>query len=264
MVLVTGPTGSGKTTTLYSILRSVHRPEINIATIEDPVEYRIDGVNQIQTNAKTGITFAKGLRSIVRQDPDVILVGEIRDEETAEIAVNSALTGHLLFSTFHANDAPTAIPRLLNMGVEPFLLSSTLELIVAQRLVRKLCEQCRTGRTLSDQFLAKYPYADRYFRGVKTLYQGKGCATCGQSGYSGRVAVFEFLLMSREIKSLILSNPSAQEIWTLARTQGARTLFEDGVEKVRAGLTSLDELYRVAEPPEEGEKSFEKRTARVV
>lgn len=249
MILVSGPTGSGKTTTLYTILKRVNSPEINISTIEDPVEYRLAGISQIQVNPKTNLTFAKGLRSIVRQDPDVILVGEIRDRETAEIAVNAALTGHLLFSTFHANDAPTTIPRLLTMGIEPFLLASTLEAIVAQRLVRRICEKCRTGYTLSLEEVKNFPHVDRYFSDIKTAYRGKGCDLCGGTGYNGRIGIFEFIKMTPELKNLTLKDPSAIEIWKMAREQGSLTLFEDGVEKVRAGVTTIDELYRVAQPP---------------
>lgn len=252
MILVAGPTGSGKTTTLYALLKLVNAPGVNITTIEDPVEYKMVGLNQIQVNVQTNLTFAKGLRSIVRQDPDIILVGEIRDEETAEIAVNAALTGHLLYSTFHANDAATAVPRLLDMGVEPFLLASTLELIVAQRLVRKICDHCRHSVTKKPkdfntiQFKPVIPY---FSAKSITLYQGKGCGMCGQTGYKGRTAIYEFIQMTSEMQNLLLRSPSTKEIWKLARAQGAKTLFEDGIEKVKAGVTSLEELLRVAEPP---------------
>lgn len=252
MILVAGPTGSGKTTTLYALLKMVNRPEINITTIEDPVEYKMAGVNQIQTNAQTGLTFAKGLRSIVRQDPDVVLVGEIRDTETAEIAVNAALTGHLLYSTFHANDAATAIPRLLDMGVEPFLLASTLEVVIAQRLVRKVCEHCKRSVVRSKSYFSGpqlRPLA-RYFSNKSvTLYEGKKCEVCNYTGYKGRTAIFEFIPLTPELQNLIMKSPSTQEIAALARTQGTRTLFEDGIEKVKAGLTTLEELLRVAEAP---------------
>ncbi|MBT7228269.1 Flp pilus assembly complex ATPase component TadA, partial [Candidatus Parcubacteria bacterium] len=195
MILVTGPTGSGKSTTLYSLLKLISRPEVNVTTIEDPVEYRIQGVNQIQVNKQTDLTFAKGLRSIVRQDPDIILVGEIRDEETAEIAVNAALTGHLLLSTFHANDAATTIPRLLDMGVEPFLMASTLELIIAQRLLRKICDHCRYGVKASTSDFKKLPkhISEDISKKITTLYKGKGCTTCGDTGFRGRTAIFEFI-----------------------------------------------------------------------
>ena len=251
MILVTGPTGAGKTTTLYALLKLLNNPEVNITTIEDPVEYKISGLNHIQVNNDTDLTFAKGLRSIVRQDPDIILVGEIRDTETAEIAVNAALTGHLLLSTFHANDAPTAIPRLLDMGVEPFLLASMLEALFAQRLVRSICENCRTSVTVSAADLKKeYSRLETYLKGKKTLrlYKGKGCDVCGGTGYRGRSGIFELISVTSEMKDLILTNPSTQEIWKLARKQGARTLFEDGFDKVLRGVTTLDELMRVAPP----------------
>lgn len=252
MILVVGPTGSGKTTTLYALLKIVNSPDVNITTIEDPVEYKVIGVNQIQVNPQTNLTFAKGLRSIVRQDPDIILVGEIRDNETAEIAINAALTGHLLYSTFHANDAATAIPRLLDMGIEPFLLTSTLEVIVAQRLVRKICDHCRHGVTKksSDFNTMQFKPAISYFSDKSiTLYQGKGCDMCGHTGYKGRTAIFEFIRITSEMQNLILRSPSTKEIWELARKEGSKTLFEDGIEKVKAGVTTLEELLRVAEPP---------------
>lgn len=251
MIIVAGPTGSGKTTTLYSLLKILNKPEVNITTIEDPVEYKLQGANQIQVNPQTNLTFAKGLRSIVRQDPDIILVGEIRDEETAEIAVNAALTGHLLLSTFHANDAATVIPRLLDMDVEPFLLSSTLEIVIAQRLVRKICEVCRISyEEIRSETKKTFLEADQYLpKGGMTLYKGKGCANCNHSGYSGRTAIFEMVYATKEMKDLILTNPSSQQIWELARQQGSKSLFEDGVEKVKSGLTTLEELFRVASPP---------------
>jgi type II secretory ATPase GspE/PulE/Tfp pilus assembly ATPase PilB-like protein len=253
MILVVGPTGSGKTTTLYALLKSINNPELNVTTIEDPVEYRLTGINQIQVNMQTNLTFAKGLRSIVRQDPDIILVGEIRDQETVEIAVNAALTGHLLFSTFHANDAATAIPRLLDMGAEPFLVGSTVELIIAQRLVRRICDHCRASYKATAVDLKKnFPTIVKYLTKTKgvTLYKGKGCSVCGGTGYKGRVAIYEFLQLSPELKDLILKHPSSREIWTLARRQGARSMFEDGIEKVLSGLTTVDELLRVAPPPD--------------
>ncbi len=251
MILVTGPTGSGKTTTLYGVLKLLNKPGVNITTIEDPVEYKVEGINQIQTNAETGLTFAKGLRSIVRQDPDIILVGEIRDEETAEIAVNAALTGHLMLSTFHANDSATAIPRLLDMDIEPFLLASTLEVIIAQRLVRKICDACRYSVSVSGNELKdNYKGANKYFEGESvTLYKGKGCDACGGSGYKGRTAIFEFLPITQKMEELILTNPSTRDIWQLAKSEGARSLFEDGMIKVKSGVTTLEELMRIAPPP---------------
>lgn len=253
MILVTGPTGAGKTTTLYAVLKILNKPESNITTIEDPVEYRVLGANQIQVNPQTDLTFAKGLRSIVRQDPDVILVGEIRDVETAEIAVNAALTGHLLLSTFHANDAATSLPRLLDMGVEPFLLASTLEVVIAQRLVRKVCEHCRYSTKMKQEEIGKLvPNAKKYFPEKETtMYQGKGCKVCGDTGYKGRNAIFEFIEITTEMEELILSNPSTPEIWKLARSQGATSLFEDGLEKVKNGITTLEEVLRITSPPKE-------------
>jgi type II secretory ATPase GspE/PulE/Tfp pilus assembly ATPase PilB-like protein len=252
MILVTGPTGAGKTTTLYSVLKLLNRPEVNITTIEDPVEYKIVGVNQIQVNTQTNLLFASGLRSIVRQNPDIILVGEIRDNETAEIAVNAALTGHLLLSSFHANDAPTAIPRLIDMGIEPFLLASTLKLIMAQRLVRKICESCRQSSSMTPKELAKtYPTAAAFLPQGKTitLYHGSGCENCGGTGYRGRTAVFELIRITPALEACILGRPSTPVIRDLARKEGTRPMFLDGIEKVMTGVTTFEELLRVAEPP---------------
>jgi type II secretory ATPase GspE/PulE/Tfp pilus assembly ATPase PilB-like protein len=250
MIVVSGPTGSGKTTTLYSILKLLNNPGVNITTIEDPVEYKVQGINQIQVNNATNLTFAQGLRTIVRQDPDIILVGEIRDLETAEIAVNASLTGHLLLTTFHANDAATAIPRLLDMGVEPFLLASTLELIVAQRLVRTLCEVCRYSATFQpNDFGSHGSLLQPFLNGVSTIYKAKGCSSCNNTGYKGRVAIFEMIQVTQELQDLILTHPSTNTVWQLARKNGSRTLFEDGMEKVKLGVTSLEELIRVAKIP---------------
>lgn len=251
MILVVGPTGSGKSTTLYALMKKLNTPDVNITTIEDPVEYKIVGINQIQVNPLTNLTFARGLRSIVRQDPDIILVGEIRDNETAEIAINAALTGHLLLSTFHANDAATGIPRLLDMAVEPFLLASTLEVILAQRLVRKICDRCRVSYNITRKELSdRYPASARFFPEAKlTLYQGKGCSACNNTGYRGRIAIFEMIAITPELKDLILKSPSTKQIWDLAKRQGSHTIFEDGVDKVKAGITTLEEVLRVAEPP---------------
>lgn len=252
MILVTGPTGAGKTTTLYSLLQIISNPGVNITTIEDPVEYHLPGLNQIQVNTERNITFSKGLRSIVRQDPDIILVGEIRDEETAEIAVNAALTGHLLLSTFHANDAATAIPRLLEMGVEPFLLASTLELIGAQRLIRKICPHCRYSIPLDAEEMKdiRKRFEDYLPKEAGVLYRAKGCVACHHTGYKGRTGIFECIPVSQELQDLILQHPSSKQIWALARKKGAITLFEDGMLKVRQGITTLEELLRVASPPE--------------
>lgn len=252
MFLSVGPTGSGKTTTLYSILKTFSTSEVNITSIEDPVEYKIAGANQIQVNEQTNLTFAKGLRSIVRQDPDIIFVGEIRDRETAEIAVNAALTGHLLFSSFHANDAATAIPRLLNMGIEAFLLASTLQLVTAQRLVRKICEKCRYSTTTEITEIEKaLPSAKKYFGSNSVpLYRGKGCQACGNKGYQGRTGLFEFINNSAELQDLIMKNPSSKEIRALTSKLGYHSLFEDGVLKVKEGITTIEELLRVARPEE--------------
>lgn len=259
MILVTGPTGSGKSSTLYALLKMLNTSEVNITTIEDPVEYRIQGINQIQVNTATDLTFAKGLRTIVRQDPDIILLGEIRDIETAEIAVNAALTGHLLFSTFHANDAPTAIPRILDMGIEPFLLSSTLELIVSQRLVRTICDNCRISKKKKLSEIEKvFPAAKAYFDKEETLYEGKGCESCNGSGFKGRTAIFEYIVITPEMENLILTHPSTQEIWELARKQGSHSLFEDGIEKVKQGVTTIEELLRVAAPPQKANNERKK------
>jgi len=249
MILTTGPTGSGKTTTLYSLLKILNKPEVNVTTIEDPVEYRIPGVNQIQVNLENEITFARGLRSVVRQDPNIILVGEIRDRETVEIAVNAALTGHLLLSTFHANNASTSIPRLLDMGVEPFLLASTLNLIVAQRLVRRICSSCKYSLEYDLKALKRLmPTAyKQYFKSVPVrLYKGKGCEKCNFTGNKGRIGIFETIYLTEAIQDLILHKSSSKEIWETATEQGAVNFFTDGLQKVMLGEVSLEELLRVA------------------
>lgn len=248
MILVTGPTGSGKTTTLYACLKTLATPERNITTIEDPVEYTLEGVNQIQVHEKAGLTFAKGLRSIVRQDPNVILVGEIRDTETAEIAVNAALTGHLLLSTFHANDAITTIPRLLDMGIEPFLLASTLDVIIAQRLVRAICDTCKTSTRLTKEDLSLLTKEHQKYFGSKhtTVFVGKGCDACNHTGYRGRVALHEMLYVTSEIEDAIMNEPTKERIGGIARSQGFAPMFLDGIEKVQSGVTTLSEVLRVA------------------
>ncbi|MFC1608710.1 GspE/PulE family protein [Patescibacteria group bacterium] len=249
MILVAGPTGSGKTTTLYALLRDLNHPEVNITTIEDPVEYEISGATQIQVNIQAGLDFATGLRSIVRQDPDIILVGEIRDKDTAEISVNAALTGHLLLSTFHANNSATVVPRLMDIGVEPFLISSTVELIIAQRLMRKICENCRVSYSESKSEInnllgSEKSFVDNSEEDV-TLYKGNGCYMCGHTGYQGRVAVMEIIRATSEMRDLILKNPSSGQIWELAKSQGSLSMFDDGVEKIKAGVTTIEELLRV-------------------
>jgi type IV pilus assembly protein PilB len=252
MILTVGPTGSGKTTTLYALLKLLNKQDVNITTIEDPVEYKMAGTNQIQVREASDMTFAKGLRSIVRQDPDVILVGEIRDQETAEISVNAALTGHLLLSTFHANDAATAMPRLADMGVEPFLLASTLELIIAQRLVRKICSRCRYSLPVSEAAANLHTPGLRindYFKPEDNVYAGKGCNVCNNSGYQGRMALFEIIEVTPEMEELMLRLPSTREIERLARSQGSKPMFDDGIAKVKNGATTLAEVLRVVSPP---------------
>ncbi len=255
MILVTGPTGSGKTTTVYGMLKLLNKRDVHISTIEDPVEYTIEGVSQIQVNTKTGLTFATGLRSIVRQDPDIIMVGEIRDEETADIAVNSALTGHLVLSTLHANDAPTTLPRLLDMGVEPFLVASTVNVVVAQRLVRRICEKCRFSYSAAPDEIAMIEHEpnvqnilrDKGHKELKklTIFRGAGCKICGGTGFLGRVGIFEVLLMTEPVKKLIVARAPSAEILGAAKTGGMTTMLEDGVEKVLAGITTLPEILRV-------------------
>ena len=251
MILTVGPTGSGKTTTLYALLKMLNRPNINITSIEDPVEYKMAGVNQIQVREQSNMTFAKGLRAIVRQDPDIILVGEVRDQETAEISVNAALTGHLLLSTFHANDAPTAIPRLVDMGIEPFLLASTLEVIIAQRLVRQICHNCRYSLPITEALkpVKNAKRIARYFSARDTVYAGKGCNVCAGTGYNGRLALFEFLEITPEMQDLIVKTPSTRDIEALARRQGSLPMFDDGIQKIKSGLTTITEVLRVVAPP---------------
>ncbi|MEI7719741.1 MAG: GspE/PulE family protein [bacterium] len=251
MILTVGPTGSGKTTTLYSILRMLNDSSINVTTVEDPVEYRVPRVNQVQVNAASGLTFADGLRSIVRQDPDVILVGEIRDLETAEISVNAALTGHLLLSSFHSNDAATVVPRLLDMKIEPFLLASTLSVIVAQRLIRKICTHCKVSETVTvASLLAQFPKLTPFLHGTElVVYKGKGCKKCNNSGFKSQMGIFEFIEVTPKIQETILKDPSSDRIEAAAREEGTRSFFEDGLEKVLEGRTTFEELLRVALPP---------------
>jgi type II secretory ATPase GspE/PulE/Tfp pilus assembly ATPase PilB-like protein len=246
MILVTGPTGSGKTTTLYSIIKIINTRSTNITTIEDPVEYKIQGINQIQTNLQTNLTFAKGLRAVMRQDPNTIFIGEIRDLETADIAVNAALTGHLLLSSFHANNAATAIPRFIDMGVEPFLVGSTLELIIAQRLVRRICDSCRVSYNPSETELQKMDMRiAKHFDANSTLYRGKGCEACSHTGYKGRIGVFEFLNTSPELQDLVAKSPSTKEVSALINSQGFISMFDDGIDKIKAGTTTIEEVLRV-------------------
>ena len=244
IILVTGPTGSGKTTTLYGVLDKINTPERKIITVEDPVEYQLKGVNQVQTKPQIGLNFANTLRHIVRQDPDVIMLGEIRDLETAEIAVQSALTGHLVFSTLHTNDAPSAITRLLDLGVERFLLSSTIRGILAQRLVRIICPHCKE----KDSSGANREELALLGIGADVdLFRGKGCKECTFTGYLGRSGVFELLIIDDEIRRLILQNVDANELRQTARKLGMKTILEDGARKVRLGITTLSEVFRVTQ-----------------
>lgn len=219
MILATGPTGSGKTTTIYSLIKMLNTPAVSIVTIEDPIEYAIDKVEQIQVNPRTGLTFANGLKSILRQDPNIIMVGEIRDKETANIAVNAALTGHLLFSTLHTKDAATTLPRFLDMGIEEYLVASTVSLAIGQRLVRKICASCK----------------------------GKGCEKCHMSGYRGRICINEVMVADEEIRDAILKKSSAAELRKIAVKNGMMTMLEDGMQKVKSGLTTIEEVLRVIE-----------------
>ncbi len=246
IILVTGPTGSGKTTSLYAALQRINLPDKKIITIEDPVEYQIQGINQIQVNTKVDLTFANGLRSILRQDPDVILVGEIRDRETADISMNASLTGHLVFSTLHTNDSVSAVTRLADMGVESFLIASTLSAVVAQRLVRILCTQCREQYVPIDEELSRIGLA----RGAcpeGKIYRAMGCKECMDTGFSGRIAIFEILLIDDELKNTILTHPDSSTLKEKALRNGLVTLRMDGADKVAKGITSIDEVLRVTE-----------------
>jgi type II secretion system protein E len=242
IILVTGPTGSGKTTTLYGALNTIVSDEIKILTLEDPIEYYLRGVNQVQIADKIGLSFAKGLRAFLRHDPDVVLVGEIRDKETAEVAINASLTGHLVFSTLHTNDAVTANTRLLDMGVEPFLVASSLEGVLAQRLVRTICKHCKEEYEPDPASLP----ADFEFQPGQTLWRGTGCRECRNSGYSGRVGIYELLMITPEVRELVVNRASATQLLDQARKQGLSLLREDGWRKVRTGLTTPEEVLRVA------------------
>lgn len=248
MVLLTGPTGSGKTTSLYSALQHLNREETNIITVEDPVEYMLDGVNQMQVHPAAGLTFARGLRSILRQDPNIIMVGEIRDLETAEIAIRASLTGHLVFSTLHTNDAVSTVVRLRDMGIEPYLIASSLIGIVAQRLVRCICPDCKTAYTPDRQEMI---YLERLGIQTDKLYRGNGCGTCGKTGYRGRMAVHEALLISDDLRTAIVEGRSIHELRRMAKEQGMTPLFADGIQKALEGQTTLQEIIREVE---EGER----------
>lgn len=245
MILVTGPTGSGKTTTLYSLLNILNTPKVNLCTIEDPIEYGMRRVNQTQVNTQAGLTFAKGLRALLRHDPDVIMIGEIRDDETAQIAIHSALTGHLVLSTLHTNSAAGAIPRFLDMGAQGFLLASTVNIIIAQRLVRRICTNCisRIQPTQEMKLLI-----ENHVKGdinIADFFSGKGCNECDGTGYKGRVGIYEVIEVTNEIKELITNKSSEEKILKQATKQGMTTLMIDGLNKVSAGITTIEEVVRV-------------------
>ena len=255
MILSVGPTGSGKTTTLYTILKRLNIPEVNIMTIEDPVEYNMTHIQQIQVNTKKKITFSSGLRSIVRQDPDIVMVGEIRDNETADISINAAMTGHLILSTMHTNDAATTFPRLIEMEVEPFLVASAVNVVIAQRLVRKICTRCKMSYHLSEDDMWQFagePELEgkikKIFKGksvaTSTFYKGAGCSICNNTGYSGRIGVFEIMEINEDIRTLILQKAPSSTIMNVAYQLGMKTMLEDGLVKVKEGITTLDEVLR--------------------
>lgn len=260
MVLVTGPTGCGKTTTLYTVLKMLNIREVNISTIEDPIEYRLEGINQIQVNPQANLTFANGLRSLLRQDPDILMVGEIRDEETAGISINAALTGHIVLATLHTNSAAATLPRLLEMGVETFLVASTVNIAMAQRLVRKICEKCKTKHTLDPKKLKEVSkethvnikfienleqsLKEKYKNEEIVMYKGKGCKLCNNTGFQGRTCIAEVLEVNEEIRKAILKNESPKEIENKAIKNGMATMFADGLDKALAGITTLEEILR--------------------
>jgi type II secretory ATPase GspE/PulE/Tfp pilus assembly ATPase PilB-like protein len=246
MVLVTGPTGSGKTTTLYASISTIDRKAHNIVTVEDPVEYQMMGVNQMQVNPKAGTTFASGLRSILRQDPDIIMVGEIRDRETAEIAIQAALTGHLVFATLHTNDAAGAASRLIDMGIEPFLIASSTIAVMAQRLARRVCDNCKKPYKASPELLKSLRIASTDV----TFYHGEGCPSCKNTGYQGRVGLYELMETNEAIRSLIVAKAASSSLKTAAIKTGFRTLREEGLRKAAAGLTTLEEVLRVTQDAE--------------
>jgi type IV pilus assembly protein PilB len=246
-LLVTGPTGSGKSTTLYAGLSAINRPEINVITVEDPVEYRLTGINQVQTNPRAGLTFANALRSILRSDPDVVMVGEIRDGETARISIEAALTGHFVLSTLHTNDAPSAITRLNEMGVEPFLTGAAITAVLAQRLARKLCSYCSEPYEPTRDELFGLHLNEEVVGALEgsTFHRPQGCARCGKTGYRGRVGVFQLLEMSERLEQLASEKALREEIERAAEEEGMRSMWEDGIWKVAAGVTSVEELARV-------------------
>lgn len=243
LILLTGPTGSGKTTTLYASLNYLNKEDVNIVTVEDPVEYQLEGINQVQVNNAVGLNFAIGLRSILRQDPNIIMVGEIRDQETAEIAIRSSLTGHLVFSTLHTNSALSTVPRLMDMGIEPYLVVSSLTGIIAQRLVRRVCRDCRTEREPTQM---ERDIFSKYNMTVEQLYYGKGCNSCQQQGFRGRLAVHELIIIDDKIRDLLLNHSSLSDVAEYASRQGSVFLVEDGLQKAKDGLTTIDEVLQVS------------------
>lgn len=245
MVLITGPTGSGKTTTLYSALNYINTPDKNIVTIEDPVEYQISGINQIQTKHAIGLTFAEGLRAVLRQDPDIIMIGEIRDLETLENAVKASLTGHLVLSTIHTNDASSVVTRLMHMGLEPYLIPSCLSLIIAQRLVRKICPGCKEKVAVSPNAISELERRTGDKMGPVTFYRGKGCNKCNNTGYMGRIGLYEFLPISKKIRQIIVDGVTDVEIKKIAQQEGMKDIYQAGLEKTGQGITSLEEVLRV-------------------
>jgi type IV pilus assembly protein PilB len=247
MILITGPTGSGKSTTLYSALSELNKPDVNISTAEDPVEYNIVGINQLQVREQIGLTFAAALRSFLRQDPDIIMVGEVRDLETAQIAVKAALTGHLVLSTLHTNDAPSTVDRLINMGVETFLLISSINLIAAQRLVRRICEKCKEPAAVSPEILINLGVDSAEVGAGFSTFTGRGCGSCNGTGYRGRLAIYEVMVMHEGIKELILRNASVVELKREAVKLGMSTLRMSALQKVREGLTTIEETVRVTD-----------------
>ena len=243
IILVTGPTGSGKTTTLYSALKQINTVDVNIMTAEDPVEFNLMGVNQVQMKEQIGLNFAAALRSFLRQDPNIILVGEIRDFETAEIAIKAALTGHMVLSTLHTNDAPSTISRLMNMGIEPFLVATSVNLIQAQRLIRRICKECKEEHPTPPEALMEVGFTAEEAKTMKT-YKGKGCSVCNNTGYKGRIGLYEVLEVTDEVRELILIGASALELRKKAIDDGMITLRGSGLQKIRAGVTTMEEVVR--------------------
>lgn len=250
MILVTGPTGHGKTTSLYSILHILNTPQVNITTIEDPIEYEVGRINQTQVNAKAGITFANGLRALLRQNPDIIMIGEIRDNETVDIAIHSALTGHLVLSSLHTNDSASAIPRLIDMGAQPFLLASTVNVVIAQRLIRKICLSCietfKPAARISTMVKEQYALVGKKKGStINQMFKGKGCKVCGGSGFTGQIGIYEILLINEKIRKMISDSAPADQIRKQAIADGMVTMFEDGMDKVERGITTIEEILRV-------------------